>query len=261
MNWTEFTAIATGVLALGLIPTAIGIWVTYKAATEDLHATQRAAELAQRASHDELQATREATKAAQAIGQRQIEASYRPLLIDVVPSGPVSENDRVLIASQGRINVEFPGGHSEVFDPRQIYVGLIGGRINIAIPLRNAGNGLAVLLPALITADGQRIGAMEGTIVQSKRVPPGETTRVVCAPRLTQLAAASYPWVVIVKVPYQDFTGGQPTIARIWLEQRFKETGWLLHGIDQLVGDDAREQMEEARARLVNPSPQPEVAT
>jgi hypothetical protein len=32
MNWREFTAIATGVLALGLIPTAIGIWVTYKAA-------------------------------------------------------------------------------------------------------------------------------------------------------------------------------------------------------------------------------------
>ena len=261
MNWTEFTAIATGVLALGLIPTAIGIWVTYKAATDDLHATQRAAELAQRASHDELQATREATQTAQAMGQRQIEASYRPLLIDVVPSGPVSENDRVLIASEGRIKVEFPGGHGDVFDPRQIYVALSGGRMNIAIPLRNVGNGLAVLLQALITAGGQRIGAMEGTTVQSKLVPPGETTRVVCAPRLTQLEAASYPWVVIVKVPYQDFTGGQPTIARIWLEQRFKETEWLLHGIDQLIGDDAREQMEEARARLVNPSPRPEVAT
>jgi len=27
MDWNEFTAIATGVLALGLIPTAIGIFV------------------------------------------------------------------------------------------------------------------------------------------------------------------------------------------------------------------------------------------
>lgn len=32
MNWSEFTAIATCVLALGLIPTAIGLLITYKAA-------------------------------------------------------------------------------------------------------------------------------------------------------------------------------------------------------------------------------------
>lgn len=131
---------------------------------------------------------------------------------------------------------------------------VIRGRMNIAVPLRNVGSGLAVVLPALITAGGQRIGAIEGTYVQSKLVPPGETTRVVCAPRLTQLEAASYPWIVILKVPYQDFTGGQPTIARIWLEQRYKETEWILHGIDQLIGDEAREQMEEARVRQMNPS-------
>src|ERR1035441_7896345 len=86
---------------------------------------------------------------------------------------------------------------------------VIRGRMNIAVPLRNVGSGLAVVLPALITAGGQRIGAIEGTYVQSKLVPPGETTRVVCAPRLTQLEAASYPWIVILKVPYQDFTAGQ----------------------------------------------------
>jgi hypothetical protein len=254
MDWNEVTAIATGVLALGLIPTAIGIWVTYKAATDDLHATQHAAEVAQRASHDELQATREATQTAQATAQRQLEASYRPLLIDVVPSGPVSENDRVLIASQGRINVKFPGGHSDGFDPRQIYVGLSGGRINIAVPLRNVGSGVAVVLPALIWGGGQRIGTMEGCDVQSKLVPPGETTRVACAPRLTQQEMADYPWVVILHVPYQDFAGGQLTIARVMLEQRYKETEWVLHAIDQLIGDDAREQMDKMRSRLLFPA-------
>jgi hypothetical protein len=147
------------------------------------------------------------------MAQRQLEASYRPLLIDVVPSGPVSDNDAVLIASQGRINVEFPGGHSEAFDPRQIYIGLGGGRINLAVPLRNVGNGVAAILPALIWVVGQRIGAMEGCNVQSKLVPPGETTRIVCAPRLTQLEIADYPWSVILHVPYQDFAGGQVTIA------------------------------------------------
>jgi hypothetical protein len=213
------------------------------------------------ASHDALEAAHESTETAQAMAQRQIEfsqrqleASYRPLLVDVVPTGPVSLNDPIGIGRGDRIKVEFPGGHSDNLDPREIYVDLSGGRMNIAIPLRNVGNGLAVVLPALITADGQRIGSMEGTSVQSKLVPPGETTRVVCAPRLSQLQAAEYPWVVIVKVPYQDFTGGQPTIARIWLEQRFKETEWLLHGIDQIIGDDARAQMKEALANLATPS-------
>jgi hypothetical protein len=254
MDWSEFTAIATGVLALGLIPTAIGIWITYKAATDDLHATQQAAEAAQRASHDELEATREATQTARTMAQRQLEASYRPLLIGVVPTGPVSRNDPVLVAAPTQMEIEFPGGHSDTIDSRRTYVALSGGRINIAVPLRNVGNGLAVVFPALITVVGQRIGSMEGTSVQSKLVPPGETTRVVCAPRLTQLEAASYPWVVILTVPYQDFADGQQTIARVFLEQRYKESEWVLKDIDQLIGDNARDQMEEARARSVTPS-------
>lgn len=254
MDWNEFTAIATGVLALGLIPTAIGIWVTYKAATDDLRATQHAAEIAQQASRDELQATREATQTAQAMAQRQLEASYRPLLIDVVPTGPVSSNDRVLRAPPNRINLAFPGGHEDTIDPRQIYVGLSCGRINIAVPLRNVGSGLAVVLPALIWVGGQRIGTMEGCDVQSKLVPPGETMRVVCAPRLTQQEMADYPWVVILHVPYQDFAGGQLTIARVMLEQRYKETEWVLHAIDQLIGDDAQEQMDKMRSRLLFPA-------
>ena len=192
------------------------------------------------------------------MAQRQLEASYRPLLIDVVPTGPVSSNDPVLaVATQPLIHVEFPGGHSDRFDPRQIYVALSGGRMNIAVPLRNVGNGLAVVFPALITAGGQRIGAMEGSSVQSKLVPPGDTRRVVCAPRLTQLEAATYPWVVILKVPYQDFADGQQTIARVFLEQRYKEGDWVLSGIDQLIGDNARDQMEEARVRQMNPSTAP----
>jgi hypothetical protein len=257
MDWSEFTAIATGVLALGLIPTAIGIWITYKAATDDLHATQRAAELALMASREELQAMREATQTAQEMAQRQLESSYRPLLIDVVPTGPVSQNDPVLVAAPTLMEIEFPGGHSDTIDSRQTYVALSGGRINIAVPLRNVGNGLAVVLPALITVVGQRIGGMEGSSIQSKLVPPGETTRVVCAPRLTQLEAASYPWVVILTVPYQDFADGQQTIARVFLEQRYKEGVWVLSGIDQLIGDNARDQMEEVRVRQMNPSTAP----
>ncbi len=188
------------------------------------------------------------------MAQRQLEASYRPLLIDVVPTGPVSLNDPIEMALGDRIRVEFPGGHGDTFDPRQIYVALSSGRINIAVPLRNVGSGVAVVLPALIWVGGQRMGAMEGCDVQSKLVPPGETTRIVCAPRLTQQEMADYPWVVIVHVPYQDFAGGQLTIARVMLEQRFKETEWILHAVDQLIGDEAREQMDKMRSRLLSPA-------
>jgi hypothetical protein len=257
MNWNEFAAIATGALAVFAAIAARYARLAARYAKRDI-------EVQLEASHDALEAAREATETAQAMAQRQIEvsqrqleASYRPLLIDVVPTGPISPNDPTLIASQGRINVEFPGGHSEAFDPRQIYIGLSAGRINLAVPLRNVGNGVAVILPALIWVGGQRVGAMEGCNVQSKLVPPGETTRVVCAPRLTQLEMAAYPWVVILHVPYQDFAGGQLTIARVMLEQRFKETEWVLHAVDQLIGDEAREQMDKMRPRLLNPAGAP----
>jgi hypothetical protein len=254
MDWNEFAAIATGALA---VFAAIAARYARLAA---LYA-KRDIEVQLEASHDELEAAREATETAQAMAQRQIEvsqrqleASYRPLLIGVVPTGPVSRNDPVLVAAPTLMEIEFPGGHSDTIDSRRTYVALSGGRMNIAVPLRNVGNGLAVVFPALIRVVGQRIGSMEGTSVQSKLVPPGETTRAVCAPRLTQLEAASYPWVVILTVPYQDFADGQQTIARVFLEQQYKESKWILRDIDQLIGDNARDQMEEARARSVTPS-------
>jgi hypothetical protein len=254
VDWNEFAAIATGALA---VFAAIAARYARLAA---LYA-KRDIEVQLEASHDELEAAREATETAQAMAQRQIEvsqrqleASYRPLLIDVVPTGPVSPNDPLASGLGHRIKVEFPGGHSDNFDPREIYVGLSGGRMNIAVPLRNVGNGVAVIVPNLIWVGGQRvIVPMEGTIVQSKLVPPGETTRVVCAPRLTQQEMADYPWVVILHVPYWDFAGGQLTIARVMLEQRFKETEWILRGIDQLVGDEAEDQMDKMRSRLLAP--------
>ena len=245
MDWNEVTAIATAGLALLTLALVIAAFIAARYARRDI-------EVQLQASHDDLRVTREATQTTQTMAQRQLEASYRPLLIDVVSTGPFSSIDPRLLGSPDKINVEFPGGHSGAFDPRQVYVDLSGGRMNIAVPLRNVGSGVAAIIPALITASGERMGAMVGCEVQSKLVPPGETTRVVCAPRLTQLEMANYPWVVILSVPYQDFTGAQTTIARIWLEQRYKETEWVLHGIDQLTDDDARKYVDDARARLLN---------
>jgi hypothetical protein len=187
----------------------------------------------------DLSTTREATAAAQAAVQRQIEASYRPLLIDIPPYGPIDPNDPLIPTDSPRIRLDFPGGHTDDADPRQVYVALSGSVVNIAVPLRNVGQGLAVIDPNTITVFGQRIGSMEAPVVQRKRIPRGEITRILCTPRLTSpsLEVAQYPWTLEVRVPYCDFVGGQGAVVVVYLEQRFSDSEWTLRDIEQVAPD------------------------
>lgn len=232
-DWNEVTAIATAALALLTFVLAIAAIVAAVLAKRDIDTQLRT-------SAEDLRATREATQAAQTMAQRQIDASHRPLLIDVAPFGPVDSNDALVQSyTTPRTRLEFPGGHTDDVDPRQAYVYLSGPRVNIAVPLRNVGQGLAIIDPALISVWGQRIGEMERAVVARERVPPGETTRILCTPRLAPLEVATYPWVLTVRVPYCDFMGGQATIAVVYLEQQFAETEWLLREVEQVPPDDA----------------------
>jgi hypothetical protein len=174
------------------------------------------------------------------MAQRQIEASHRPLLIDVAPTGPVDSNDDLLVSfSSPRIRLAFPGGHTDDIDPRAIYVHLGGPWVSIAVPLRNVGQGLAVIDPQQIAARGQRLGEMAGCEVQRQRVPPGETTRVLCAPRLIQEQVATYPWVFSLAVPYYDFSGRQPSVAIVHLEQLGSGDDWRLRDVEQAQPESA----------------------
>ncbi len=229
-DWAQTTAeatvalaVVTGALAVAAIIAAAFTWRGLRTAAEDLRATQ------------------DATTVAQEMAQRQIEASYRPLLIDVPPYGPIDPSDPLVPADEPRIRLDFPGGHSDVADPRQIYVHLSGPRANIAIPLRNVGQGLAVVDPALVSVYGQRIGEMEPPVVQRKRIPPGEITRILCVPRLVSagLEVARYPWTLEVRVPYSDFIGGQGAVVVIYLEQQLSDTEWLLKDVEQIPPDEA----------------------
>ena len=135
-DWAKITAdatvalaVVTAVLAVAAIVAAVFTWRGLRTAADDLRATQ------------------EATTVTQEMAQRQIDASYRPLLIDVPPYGPLDPNDPLVPADSPRIRLDFPGGHTDVADPRQIYVQLSGPRANIAIPLRNVGQGLRSSTP------------------------------------------------------------------------------------------------------------------
>lgn len=229
-DWAKITAeatvalaVVTAVLAVAAIVAAVFTWRGLRTAADDLRATQ------------------EATTVAQEMAQRQIEASYRPLLIDVPPYGPIDPNDPLVPADSPRIHLDFPGGHTDVADPRQIYVRLSGPRANIAIPLRNVGQGLAVVDPALVSVFGQRIGEMEPPVVQRKRIPPGEITRILCTPSLVSagLEVATYPWMLEVRVQYSDFIGGQGAVVVVYLEQQFRDDEWLLKDVEQIPPDEA----------------------
>jgi len=193
IDWNEVTAIATGVLALGLIPTAIGIWITYKAATDDLHATQYAAAVAQQAA------------------QVQIEASRLPLLVDVTET---TSADSDLDPTSSAL-LKFPGGHTAETDWRHVYVGYAAGQICVAVPLRNVGSGLAVINPDGVRMHGGGLHPNSlGVTVHRERVPPGETTRILCT---YNVQPSDERRDLQMLVPYTDFAGGQATYADVRL--------------------------------------------
>lgn len=222
IDWNEVTALATGALVL-----VAGAAAVYAKRDIEAHLSTSA---------DDLRATREATKAAQQTAQRQLQASHRPLLIKVLPQGPHVESDGTLpMGAKGRVQLHFPGGHEDVIDSRAVYVALSGPRINIAVPLRNVGNGLAVILPMHVQLLGQRILKQRVgdwlTVVERPRVPPGETTRILHAPQISATEMAAYPWVLTMRVPYWDFAGEEGWVAIISLEQKFKDEPWSLRWI------------------------------
>jgi hypothetical protein len=216
IDWGEVTALAT----VGLVFAASAAAVYAK---RDIAAHLRT-------SADDLHATREATRAAQEAAQRQLQESHRPLLIEVPPHGPPDENDRLV--AQNRVRLSFPGGHEAEADPRGVHVALSGPRINVAVPLRNVGNGLAVIHPAQVQLLGQRtvkqpLGEWL-TVVERPRVPPGESTRILHAPTINPTEIAEYPWTLTMRVPYWDFAGELGSVAIIYLEQAYRDEPWSL---------------------------------
>ncbi len=154
MDWNEFAAIATGVLAVFAAIAAFYARLAYRTAKEDLEATNQ-------------------------IAREQIEAEHRPLLIDITPTAPAATD----LDGGANAFVDFPGGKEQVhIDGRRVYVDFAKGRVFFTVPLRNVGRGLAIIDPSTISVKGARLSAqpLGHAAVQRERVPPGEMTRIVC---------------------------------------------------------------------------------
>jgi hypothetical protein len=214
-DWVEMTAIATAVLAFGLVFTAVGVFVTYRAAKDELRGTQA-----------------------------QIEAAHRPLLIDVTPNAPAPED----LDMPGAVELRFPNGHQASVDTRKIYVAFDGGLAFFAVPLRNVGPGLAVIDSGAITANGDGLSLQPlGREVQRERVPSKEMTRVLCTHEYASDGDGHKDSVYELRIPYADLDEVQKFTAIVRLE-RVEEQQWRVQAIQQTGPSGAAAHLSRSAA-------------
>ncbi len=180
-----------------------------------------------------------------AMMQRQIDAEHRPLLIEVLPSGPIlpdmgaRPNPNIAGHRQGEapktILLKYGQREGIEIDPRAVFVGLDGGSAYVSVPLRNVGRGLAVVDPESIEISGVALGTVKGQpTARRQRVPVGETTRIdlVAHYRVGEPIGEATDW--LVRVSYRDFAGEQPACAKIHLRCPDGPQGpWYVVGVDQ----------------------------
>lgn len=176
--------------------------------------------------------------------QRQLEAEYRPLLIEVLPTGPIlpdmgarpSPNVAAHRQDEQPLTIEIKFGQTAgvEFDPRLVYMRLEGGAVYLSVPLRNVGRGLAVIDSSSIDLHGVALGSVRERMARRQRVPVGETTRIEVISHYqvgVQIGQAK-DWSLHVR--YVDFAGEQRTHATIRLECPDGPQGpWYVVGVDQ----------------------------
>jgi hypothetical protein len=186
--------------------------------------------------------------------ERQVGSGYRPLLVDVIRTAPVSPDMGALYnVTRGQgphatinepgpvIDTEFPGHEPILFDPRTAFVWFEAGKIYVSVPLRNVGRGLAVIDDGGVEMTGPLFGTIEHRTSQRHHVPVAETTRIdLIAVYLSQQASdppASTLRGVLwqLAVPYCDFAGAQRTVARLELVCHGDDVNgpWLVERVEQ----------------------------
>ena len=201
----------------------------------------------QASARQDLEATREATRSAQAVAQRQIEATYQPVLVDVLPLGQTyssmgarpGTSDREL--STVLIDVSHRD-HVEAIDPRRVWVHPSGDELLLSVPLRNVGQGLAVVDELRTTLRGKNLFEVKPQPAKPTRVPAGESTRInaTCRVNPAQLILMMIDganWTL--EVPYTDFIGGQRMVASVRIRSKpgsnYEPYAWFVADVQQNV--------------------------
>lgn len=218
VEWNEVTALATTGLVIAAVAAA---WF----AKQDIAAHLRTAK-------EDLGAAEDATRVAQETAQRQIEATYRPLFIDV--SEHTSEPSD--LDPPGDVQLHF-SDHDASVDWRKVYVAFLEApvRICVAVPLRNVGTGTGVIQADNISVYGDGIGQSRTFYeVHRERVPLWETTRILCTYEREPGRTPSSLWL---RVPYTDFADTQARVAEVRL-QRVRDDYWRVGSVKPVKPED-----------------------
>ena len=177
-----------------------------------------------------------ATRAELELLRRHLGAGHRPVLVDVVPTAPVPADMGAEEDPAGpTIETSLPGMRPQRIDPRRPFVTFEGQKIYLSIPLRNAGDGLAVIDGGGVALSGPSVGELAYRAVQRDRIPVGETTRIdlIAAPQLDPAEQAGITWQLTV--PYSDSAGAQRTVARLHMVCRGDDLAgpWLVEHVEQ----------------------------
>jgi hypothetical protein len=212
--------------------------------------------------------------------RRQFGAGHRPLLVDVLLTAPVpagmgaeerSERQGTAGPASGSpgptIETKLPGIRPQRIDPRQAFVAFQGQKVYVSVPLRNGGQGLAVIDGTGVALTGPLIGELEYRAVQREHVPAGETTRIDLiagypmrqAPDLTEQGSAMRGVTWQLAVPYRDFAGEQRTVARLQIGCHGDDLmgPWLVEHVEQESGGDPEPYGDEPPDRSSRPRTEP----
>jgi hypothetical protein len=226
-DWSEVTAWATVALNGG-------VFVAVLSVRQDRRAADRSAAATRQATEQAKQAAREAREDA----RRQLEASYRPLLIEVLRNGPVTpdmeartEQRLHAMTLPPTLEIEIGDAVWEPIDPRAVFVKVLHTEAIVSVPLRNIGRGLAVIKEGAVSLNGP-VRSIDRVRVERPRVPPGETARITVS--FTPSAHAEEATGFAVHVPYSDFAEGQATQAMIALSES-SDGDWRVDHVEQLA--------------------------
>lgn len=193
---------------------------------------------------------REDARSERQLLERQLQATYRPLLVDVLERGDITPDmgasESTMIDERGmtiflgppRLDVELPGMGVRSIDPRDVFVLFENGKVFVSVPLRNVGRGLAVIVGEEVALRGTALGAIEHMSVRRYHVPVGETTRVELTMGYRMQEQISAPGEIwSLKVPYHDFAGDQYSEVLLQIVCRGDDAAKGLWGVGRVEQD------------------------
>jgi hypothetical protein len=198
-----------------------------------------------------------ATRAELELVKRRLGAGHRPVLVDVPLTAAVPADMGATDGPAGpTIETSLPGIRAHRIDPRRPFVAFEGQKIYLSVPLRNVGEGLAVLDGRHVALAGPLVGELEYRALHREHVPVGETTRIdlIAAQAPDPAEERDITWELTIL--YSDPAGRWRTVAHVQIVSRDED--WLIERVEH-ESDHEPHRVERPTPAPAEPAPRPGV--